>query len=62
MIESLTFISYCYNRDRFPATPVEHYSPYFPNVAEMEVRYQAERAIGKAQATAFVEWAFGERA
>jgi len=58
LADDLTYINYCANRDLRPDIPIERYiAAGYKGVPEMEARYQAERAVTRARATAFVEWA-----
>lgn len=58
LVDELTFISYASNRDAAPHITPERWAPHYPNAAELEARYQAERAIGKARAQAEIDDAF----
>jgi hypothetical protein len=49
VIYDLTYINYACNRDAFPDKPVENWARIYPKAAELEARYQAEKAIGKAR-------------
>lgn len=50
IIEEATYINYATNRDAAPHIAPERWAPHYPNAAEMEARYQAEKAIEKASA------------
>lgn len=48
ILDDLTYASYSANRDAAPHISPARWAPHYPNAAELEARYQAERAIQKA--------------
>lgn len=48
LLSELLYINYAENRDRAPHISAERWVPHYPNAAELEARYQAEKAIEKA--------------
>lgn len=58
-VDYLTYVNYAINRDRAPHIKPEVFAEWYPNAAALEARYQAEHAIARAKAQAFVTWALG---
>lgn len=50
LIDELTYSSYAHNRDVAPHITPASWARVYPKAAELEARYQAERAIAKASA------------
>lgn len=49
LVQELTFINYAFNRDADENITAEQWALIYPNAAELEARYQAEKAINKAR-------------
>lgn len=52
IVDELTYINYAFNRERSPHITPARWAKVYPRAAELEARYQAEKAIDNARRVA----------